>query len=559
MSRCHTRLAGVLGVFIVFQSVMAGAPKKRQAAAAQGNTAGQAIDVATPYCDVFYPYHYDLKSGKVNGILSPTSNDTQKNTFLDLKQGTSDPIEADGSFTDPGYPILGDPEKHFYSDGSDLVRLIGRLSLPGPTAACPDAEAPATPTPDTSLEYFLVHVVHWQEKGGVYSYDAAKSEWYVFNRSDKKEAHRQFPFTFHPLVSSDLRMLSNRVFFLAIHLGPVKSAADYAAFRAAVKINYKVSVTKVEPANIQDLQALYGVIGLGTAPSAAGRAPSVTRTPEENQRLADYKALLKSATLVGVYGAARLTGLENLPVQITAAMDATLTKDGTNNRDPYQNKGFWDQLASAGEQATPAKPAAKAPKGAPAGSPPPPQATACTTQKKDSGECKESVTVQDEKLYWWDVSVGVPFKGINELQFNSGSLSPKTVSKKTAYGFLLLAPWKEDIVTPASLGIPHILMGLPLTGKVFDYPFVGLGETVNFAKIPGMGKGIGKFIPNLSARFYAGLVESKTFGPAPAGGGAVPFKWVGKLQYGIEFSIRDVASKLSGSNAASSNASKTSN
>jgi hypothetical protein len=56
----------------------------------------------------------------------------------------------------------------------------------------------------------------------------------------------------------------------------------------------------------------------------------------------------------------------------------------------------------------------------------------------------------------------------------------------------------------------------------------------------------------LSIRFYAGLSENKVFEPAPAPGTPGPVKWVGKLQYGIEFSIADVKSKLTGTNSSTS-------
>jgi hypothetical protein len=116
----------------------------------------------------------------------------------------------------------------------------------------------------------------------------------------------------------------------------------------------------------------------------------------------------------------------------------------------------------------------------------------------------------------------------------------------------MLAPFKEDIVTPPSLGIPHLLMGVPFSGKVLDTPFVGLGETINLTKIPGLGPQVNKLISNLSARFYAGLGENKQFSPAATAGGPLQIKWVGKLQYGIEISVKDAQSKLSGSSSASS-------
>src|SRR5579872_3523466 len=103
------------------------------------------------------------------------------------------------------------------------------------------------------------------------------------------------------------------------------------------------------------------------------------------------------------------------------------------------------------------------------------------------------------------------------------------------------------IVSPPSLGIPHFLVGLPFTGAVLNHPFVGAGETFNLAKFPKVGPKLAKVMP-LGLRFYAGLVESKEYGPKPPMGNVPPSsRWVGKLQYGIEFSIRDIAAKLASS------------
>jgi hypothetical protein len=595
------------------------AAKKKQVQGARGNTAEQTVTIDKPYCDVYSPYTYKYaqSSGKgaVNQIDVGDLTDTQHrdadkiNNFLNMGLSTSDPIGKDYSFSDPGYPILGNPANHFYSDGSDLTRLLVRLAYTGDTDAstkpvCPrptggGATASAEPG-DESLQYFLVHVVHWEKSKGTYSYKADQSEWYVFNRSDDKTAIRQFPFRFRPVVSSDLRMYGGKVLLLAVHLAPIKTmdphgadcssvpSSDYCKFKEAVAMSYKLKVQKVEPANVQDLTALLPVLGVPSKalpPGAVGaEAPPPPPPPgatPANKNLKDYQQLMGTAQYVGIYGMARLTGLENLPVQITASMDAKVpaadTADSNVNEYQYacaasgggsQSQCFWDALAAKGTQVTPAQgggapatgtaqggggSATNAKNGKPtttnngASSP----AASCTTQK-NGGDCTESATIQDQKLYWWDVSVGVPIKGPSQVQFLNGSVTPKTVSKHTAYGLLMLAPFKEDIVTPPSLGIPHLLMGVPFSGKVLDTPFVGLGETINLTKIPGLGPQVNKLISNLSARFYAGLGENKQFSPAATAGGPLQIKWVGKLQYGIEISVKDAQSKLSGSSSASS-------
>jgi hypothetical protein len=506
---------------MVFASLhQASAANKKPKTAPPAKTKTQWVKVDKPYCDTYQPYHYP-------GSTPPPAG-----------SNVTDPIGADGSFNDPGTKILGRDNDQLSPDGSDLTRLLTRLfKRPAPNTCDPSSKT--TPSPPTDdYQYVLLHVVHWQkEKGSSYNYSSENSEWYVFNRSDDKAARRQFPFTFHPYVSSDLRMFgSDRVLFLAIHLSPKNLYAD---FKGKVQIDYKVTVQKVEPMNQQDLGALLDVVLPGLKLKEELQPLAVSPTPPNFD---------------GIYGASLLTGLDNLPVQITPEMDAKLPPPDDTT----------EGIANGGGGAVTSKSMKKMQKAAAVGQPNTQTAAStsagCATQttpntpgSTQSGDCTEKVTVQDEGLYWWDISVGVPFKSYKDLQVSNGNVTTTTtVSKKTAYGFLMLAPWKEDIITPPSLGIPHILMGLPFTGKVLDSPFVGLGETINLTKLPGIGNAFSKFTQNLSIRFYAGLSENKVFEPAPAPGTPGPVKWVGKLQYGIEFSIADVKSKLTGTNSSTS-------
>lgn len=526
----------LLGTAIFISAPAAAASKKVKGAS--GKTSDQTMNVTTGYCDTYSAYEYNGANG---AVTAPQPG---------AKGTVTDPIPSNGNFYDPGAAILTQDNSSFQSDGSDLTRLFVRLFVPPSMGGVkqnqcdPKAGQPSGLALD-SIQYLLVHVVHWEIKDKNYTYTTANSQWYIFNRSDKKEAHRQFPFTFHPYVTSDLRMFgSSNAYFLAIHLAPKahKDPRDqFEDFQKNVRISYKLKVQKIEPANLQDFKALVGVVG-GIVFAEELAAPRYD----------------------GLYGFAKVTGLENLPVQITSAMDATRMPA------PVDSAGAaGGTTASSDAKNASSKPAVNSTSQPQGGNQqlagtqttqtqttPPPQTGCPSTQNTTTsspptspGDCTESATVQDEGLYRWDVSVGVPFKSYKDLQDSNGSLTTQTVSRQTAYGFLVFAPWKEDVVTPPSLGIPHILAGVPFTGKVLDSPFVGLGETINFTKIPGLGGLLSKlFTSNLSGRFYAGLSENKVFGPAPATGVNPPYRWVGKLQYGIEFSIRDVASKLSGSN-----------
>jgi hypothetical protein len=140
---------------------------------------------------------------------------------------------------------------------------------------------------------------------------------------------------------------------------------------------------------------------------------------------------------------------------------------------------------------------------------------------------------------------------------SNGEVTPKTVSKGSAYGFLDIMPWKEDIISPPSLGIPHIMVGLPLSGKVLNSPFFGAGEAFNLAKLPKAGTALSKVIP-FSIRVYGGVALNKQFGPVTSPSVSPPSHWSREPQYGIEFSVREIASKLTAKASAKGTATTTS-
>lgn len=655
---------GLAATICVASSSAAGAVKK-QASPSAGDLSNQEIQVNTPFCDAYAPYRIRRQGSTVEIeplLTSSTPTDAEVRTFLQAGHSTSEPINLSaGEFVDPGYPLLGDPKRHLFADSSDFIRLYTRLFSSATDGVKPQPLCLKSPTnssaqqSDQDAVYYLVNVVRWKASGR--SYQISSSDWYVFNKSDGQASHRQFPFTFHPYVTGDLRIFgSHAVYFLAVHLAPgpnvtwvpgtkvnrgqtiipstpnghhytatndgttgnsepswcAASGCDvvdngitwmetsqpdtYSDFKSNAQISYKLQVQRVEPANVQDFKALIGIV-TGGATTTTTPTPTPARTPQiqvSPQDIASYQAFLAGARdrdYTGLYGAAKLVNLKNLPVQITSTTSAKLSKS-TNEPDEsvYSYPGFWDQL-STGQSAAPAsqrnsKSGSGAGTGVPgsSGSPTPannqgtpsngggasansggsgassavgaPSGPGCTTTA-DGGTCTETLKVQNEGLYWWDVSVGVPFNSITKLNYASsttGQITTQTVSKGTAYGFVVLAPWKEDFLSPPSLGIPHLLVGIPFSGKVFDSPFVGAGETFNLSKVPGIGAKLSKVIP-VSIRFYAGLVENKTFGPKPSSG-PEPYRWIGKLQYGIEFSIRDVASKLTGKSSSTSSSKK---
>jgi hypothetical protein len=88
-------------------------------------------------------------------------------------------------------------------------------------------------------------------------------------------------------------------------------------------------------------------------------------------------------------------------------------------------------------------------------------------------------TYDNEGRYRWDVSVGMPVKSFKEVQYDAsnGKVTPRTTERQNAYGFLNLFfnPNGVDLKSDTFLSTPHLVMGVPISGKPLDRPMVGLG------------------------------------------------------------------------------------
>jgi len=243
---------------------------------------------------------------------------------------------------------------------------------------------------------------------------------------------------------------------------------------------------------------------------------------------------------IGLYGGGLISRLDKLPADIELNASVTFPL----------NPGV------------PPPPVAVDPKSAQPGL----ASTQAPQQASQPGPVTFSNTYQDEGLQHWDVSIGVPVNAISALSYSStdGVVSTKQVSRLNAYGLFDIYPWATDVGNPPAFGYPHIVLGLPLSGQVFNKPFFGAGGVVGFQSLPWIGKFLNTAIP-LRLNFYGGVVYNKEFRPAtlsvgsPASPAAVSNDLRGvrvwKGQFGIEFSITDVASKLKAATSKNSNTS----
>lgn len=418
------------------------------------------------------------------------------------------------------------------------------------------SKAPAAPYKLLDAEYYVINVVRWKRQSA--AYQANSNEWYIFNTSDKSIV-RQSPFSygsFKPTVNkaSDTRIYgSKKVGFLAIHLrGDDISQQDFKSLR----ISYNVSTKTTEPLNVQDVEALLSLIGFGAA------ATTPIKQAEKVLPSKPPKKPLAPPTPVGLYGGGMLTqGLDSLPAAITFEADVSF---------PSSSSGTSAKKSAAKAGAPPATPRS-AGNNSPAskGTSPPACDSSVTLSSGTQPPCTLTQSVSDEGLEYWDVSAGVPFNAINQYTFSStdGTVTEKSSAKLNAYGFFDLYLHGVDLANPAWNAWPHLMLGLPFSGKVFNKPFVGVGflylKGFNRSRSSAL-KWFGNLVP-VQANLYAGWVIQKEFAPSKSSGltvgstastGVLSNSLLGNRdwmpQFGIEFSIKSLKKAASGGNSAQS-------
>lgn len=83
----------------------------------------------------------------------------------------------------------------------------------------------------------------------------------------------------------------------------------------------------------------------------------------------------------------------------------------------------------------------------------------------------------DEQLYWWDASIGIPVHKIKDLQYSDSdnTVTATQVSRQSVYAMFNLMPWPVDISDPHYNFRPRLLVGFPLASSPWDRLFAGGG------------------------------------------------------------------------------------
>jgi len=83
----------------------------------------------------------------------------------------------------------------------------------------------------------------------------------------------------------------------------------------------------------------------------------------------------------------------------------------------------------------------------------------------------------DEQLYWWDVSIGIPVNKFKDLQYSASdnTVVASEVDKQSAYAMFNFMPYPVDVSDHKSNVFPRFLLGFPFSGSPWDRLFIGGG------------------------------------------------------------------------------------
>jgi hypothetical protein len=573
-----------LGILLVSGSLLAQQHKSTQAAPSQGNKQDTSVLIVEPqrfpFCNLTESDHTvterEFEAKNVPALLAPKVCGDQDNWDLASDPFMHSPFWTGKWNTDPAVWKRGSKpadaclagkadivlERSFrYGFCDSTLKNVDRVDVPAASFSLNDAD------------YYIFNIVVWDFDGTHYS--VTSSKWYVYNHGDHGKWYRQQLSTF----SDSLRVYGSKkpIGFVAIHIRP--SSAKWKDF-SQIKVKYTIAVTGKTAANAANFLAALEIIGSAAGVAAAKQDPEgfygatffkakfpsdisfsasvefpKTQTANTNSlvpprhgvstgvlpigrsgffRSSDSRwPILNKNEMEGGAGNAReLLAVFRYPLSLNL-LPAAVAQKKDNTSQP-----------KAGDTSTNSSTTPQVPVGPSADCP-------GQTSGGQQPNCTFAATVDDEDLYHWDISFAVPFRTMNDLQFSSAQTSGNTVVTKTvtrlnAYVLFEWFPIAADIKTPPPVAVPHLLAGLPISGKVFNKPLFGGGDTLNLRKLI-------KIVP-FQVGFFGGVIFNKEFRQIPGTTGAsnvAPHR-VWKGSYGIEIPVSQFKSLLSSNKAQNS-------
>jgi hypothetical protein len=92
--------------------------------------------------------------------------------------------------------------------------------------------------------------------------------------------------------------------------------------------------------------------------------------------------------------------------------------------------------------------------------------------------------LDNEGLYWWDISVGLPLMKVNQLQYNvdDGTVRTAKIDKQNLFALFNLFPLRTDLKR-TRLQFPHFVGGVAISSKPLDRFFGGIAVGLNVGQI----------------------------------------------------------------------------
>jgi hypothetical protein len=149
----------------------------------------------------------------------------------------------------------------------------------------------------------------------------------------------------------------------------------------------------------------------------------------------------------------------------------------------------------------------------------------------------------DEQLYWWDASIGIPVHKIKDLQYSDSdnTVTATQVDKQSAYAMFNIMLHPVDLSSPGDNVWPRILVGFPLASSPWDKLFAGGAIGLPFK-------------PFKNFQFFAGATFLRTTHPATLVAGQTAtnsqlqndlrIKTTPRLTFGINVPVKSVIDKL---------------
>lgn len=167
--------------------------------------------------------------------------------------------------------------------------------------------------------------------------------------------------------------------------------------------------------------------------------------------------------------------------------------------------------------------------------------------------CSANRTITNYDPEYWDVSLGLTIPGPVETTYrtttSSGTttVTPSNVTHTDAYAFVDFYLLQRLATSPGELSyLPHVNLGIPITGQPFHRPYVGIAESLAILT--------SKLKLGVPLCVFAGPVFMKQQVEIP---GTKTLKWdrATKMIYGLELPISSITNYLKGGSGSKSSGS----